>query len=476
MAWKPRDHDLGDFWFLQGPDELHLYYLILGDQVRLGFRNEGIGHATSRDGLRWTEQEPILYRGGPGAFDEAAIYTGSALERDGHYYMLYTGLGAGDRLQRSGLLVCDDLWHWQRVTEGPVMEPDARWYEVGQDWTGGKWVSWRDPWLWNNPDDRLCYAFVTATERGPGSRHARGCIGLARSRDMRQWEVLPPAAAPGLFHDHEVPQLFALGGRWYLIYLMCLWRYSDQAWQTRPYQQWLEGTYYLVAEHPLGPWEVPGEDVVAGCRGHAPLAARVQQVGPDLLFYTWGPQRHSLGLPMQVAADHSGRLSVGWWSGLETLMAGELCYGQPQPRSGVWDDVRPLAGRAQDVAAVAGYGVDATDFVATAEVEPGPGAMPGLGVADGASTVAGVIDPAGAVARIMRLPQRHVLGETPLATPFAGEVSLRLVADGEVLTLFVNNQFATTAFVGTRSPGEVRLVSERGRTVFRNLCARVLRI
>ncbi len=475
MAWKPRDYDLGDIWFLQGPDALHLYYLMLGDEVRFGFRNEGIGHATSTDGLRWTEQEPIMYRGGRGAFDEAAIYTGSAIARGGRYYTLYTGLGTADHLQRSGLLVSDDLFHWQRVSEGPVMEPDGRWYEVAQDWTGGKWISWRDPWLWNNPEDGLCYAFVTATARGPAPRHARGCIGLGRSRDMRHWEVLPPVAAPGLFHDHEVPQLFELGGRWYLIYLMCLWRYSDQAWRTRRYEQWLEGTYYLVADHPLGPWRVPDHDVIAGCRAHAPLAARVQRVGGDLLFYAWGPRRRALGLPMRIVVDQSGQLGAGWWRGVEALLTGDVCPGRPEPRSGVWKQEDQLVGRAQDVAAVAGYGVEVEDFVATARVEPGPGAMPGLGIAQGASTLAAVIDPAAQVARVMRLPERHVLGETPLPLPSEGQIELRLVADGEVLTLFVNERFATTAYVEGRGAGEVRLVSERGRSVFSLAEARALR-
>jgi len=476
MPWKPRDADLGDFWFLHGPDALHLYYLILGSDVRHGFRNEGIGHATSTDGLHWTEQEPIMYRGGPGAFDEAAIYTGSAIERGGRYYTLYTGLGAADHLQRSGLLVSDDLWHWERVSEDPVLKPDARWYEVAEDWTGGKWVSWRDPWLWNNPEDGMCYAFVTATERRDAPRHARGCIGLARSRDMRRWEVLPPVSAPALFHDHEVPQVFELGGRWYLIYLMCLWRYSDLAWRTRSHDRWLEGTYYLVSDHPLGPWRVPEHDVLAGCRNHAPLAARVQQVGDDLLFYAWGPRRLALGPPMRLEAGGDGRLTACWWPGVEACLAEDVCSGRPEPRSGAWEEGTPPAGRAQGVAAVAGYGVEVTDFVATATAEPGPGAMPGLGVSDGQSTLAGLVDRPAGVARIMRLPQRHVLGETPIAVPPSGPISLRLVADGDVLTLFLNDEFTTAAFIENRPPGEVRLVSERGGTVFKAVSGRVLRL
>ena len=457
---------MGDFWFLEGPDALHMYYLMKGSPSPQGFRDVGIGHATSADGIRWAEHEPIMLRGAPGAFDDAAIYTGSGITIEGRHYILYTGIHSGDHTQRSGLLTSDDLHHWQRHEGNPVMEPDPRWYETEADYAGGKYISWRDPWLWHNPDDGFCYAFVTATARGDTPRHERGCIGLARSRDLRQWEILPPVSATGMFHDLEVPQVFELNGRWYLIHLMCMWRYSQRAFEARPPELWLDGTYYMVADHPLGPWHIPEHDVIAGCRGHAPLAARVQQVGGDLLLYAWGPRRRELSVPMKVAADPDGRLRACYWHGLDTCASGDLCPAPPQARAGVWQMGEAPSGRPQDWAAVAGYGVEGRDLMVTATASPTPGAAMGLGVSCGDRTLAGVLDGALGVARIVDLPARHVLGESPWCAAADGPVRLRLIADGEVVTLYANDEFAATAYIAERPPGEAQLVVERGSARF----------
>jgi len=93
---------------------------------------EGIGHATSTDGIHWTEQPPVIGRGEPGSWDDAAIYTGSAIEVAGKYYMLYIGLTNADHLQRVGLLTSDDMFRWERFAGDPVIEPDPRWYENPQ--------------------------------------------------------------------------------------------------------------------------------------------------------------------------------------------------------------------------------------------------------------------------------------------------------------------------------------------------------
>ena len=60
MAWHPSEGEMGDFWFLQGPEALHMYYLMKGAPSPQGFRDAGIGHATSTDGIHWAEHEPIM--------------------------------------------------------------------------------------------------------------------------------------------------------------------------------------------------------------------------------------------------------------------------------------------------------------------------------------------------------------------------------------------------------------------------------
>lgn len=73
-----------------------------------------IGHAVSKDLIRWEERPLALSPGEPGALDDMEIFTGCTYEKDGLYYLFYTmkssreqGCGTTDRRRhqhRSGAL------------------------------------------------------------------------------------------------------------------------------------------------------------------------------------------------------------------------------------------------------------------------------------------------------------------------------------------------------------------------------------
>ena len=181
---------------------------------------EEMAHATSTDLLNWQPDDLLLAPGKPGSWDDRAVWTSGYIFHEGTCYTLYTGLSEaeGGRIQRLGLASSTDLKTWQRHPANPVLEADPRYYETDPDQAPGyNHVAWRDPWLWQHPEDGLFYAVITARlKSGPGEQ--RGCIALARSEDLVQWECLPPAYAPGTEVDHEVPELFPWEGRWVLIF------------------------------------------------------------------------------------------------------------------------------------------------------------------------------------------------------------------------------------------------------------------
>ncbi len=483
--YRPRDTNMGDFWFLEGPDALHMYYLEFAIPARDEFAEEGIGHATSTDGIHWVEQERVIGRGAAGEWDDAAIFTGSAIEVGGRYYMLYTGLTRADKCQRIGLLTSDDLYHWRRHPANPVLEPDPRWYETLADVDAETWVAWRDPFLYRHEAEDACYAYITATERADRPRHERGCIGLARSRDMVHWEALPPAAAPGLYHDHEVPHLFELQGRWYLLHSTTLWRYSEPARERKPQRWCRNGTHYLVAPDPLGPWEVPPVDVVAGAMADSLYAARAQRVGDDLLLYAWGPTRRELAVPLKLDATADGSLCALYWDGLDACRGEPLCGPEFRALQGEWQATGRMMlgaadGAAADAAAVAGCGREATDLIFTADVVPGTAARAGLGVSDGNGVLAGIIDAARQEAAIVRLcgghggPEGETLSSIPWDVIPIQSARLRLVCDGEVLQFFIDDEFAVAAYAEGRGSGAVRLVVQEGTAEFRGMEAHAL--
>jgi hypothetical protein len=181
---------------------------------------EEMAHATSTDLLNWQAGDLLLTPGKSGSWDDHAIWTSGYIFHEGAFYTLYTGLceAEGGRIQRLGLATSTDLKTWQRHPANPVLEADPRYYEADPDQSPSyNHVAWRDPWLLRHPEDGLFYAFITARlNSGPGEK--RGCIALARSEDLVEWECLPPAYAPGTEIYHEVPEVFPWEGRWVLLF------------------------------------------------------------------------------------------------------------------------------------------------------------------------------------------------------------------------------------------------------------------
>ena len=70
--------------------------------------------------------------------------------------MLYTGIDRSERglIQRIGLASLDDLVHRDKHPANPVIEADPRWYEL-LDQTRWRDESWRDPWLFQAPEDSV---------------------------------------------------------------------------------------------------------------------------------------------------------------------------------------------------------------------------------------------------------------------------------------------------------------------------------
>jgi beta-fructofuranosidase len=224
MGLRLPDKWVWDFWLAREGGRHHAFYLqaprALGCSD-LRHRNASVGHAVSTDLRAWTVLPDALHPGEPGSWDDIATWTGSVIRHDGRWQMLYTGIGAADDglVQRVGLATSDDLVHWTKHPENPVLEADGRWYEL-LDLTRWRDQSWRDPWLVADPDGAGVRVLLTA--RSPdGAADGAGVIAQARSADLVHWEVLPPLTSPGEFAQVECPQLVEVDGR-ELILFSCL--------------------------------------------------------------------------------------------------------------------------------------------------------------------------------------------------------------------------------------------------------------
>jgi beta-fructofuranosidase len=172
--------------------------------------------------------------------------------------MFYTALGTARgqvlRDQRIGVVASDDLHTWHRTTDGPLVTADPRWNRtLDEDGTAGE--TWRDPFVFRDPDGDGWHMLVTARLRD-AERYDDGVLAHARSRDLVSWEVQPPVSGdPSGFGQLEVPQVRVVDGRPVLVFTC----HPEEQSEARTAEHGLWCTWSVAGEPGgslLGPWDV----------------------------------------------------------------------------------------------------------------------------------------------------------------------------------------------------------------------------
>ncbi len=204
-------HTIGDAWFAVNDSVAHCFFCTSPEPD--ADWHWDIGHAVSRDLVRWEYVGLALERGADESWDSQTLSTGSVLAWNGCFWMAYSALRRHEnpptrKVHRVGLAVSDDLYTWTKYEHNPVNERDPRHYErLGP--VHKAYGQWRDPFLF--PAGDRVYQYVCARGKFP-DRHRRGTVGLASSRDMRTWQVEPPLHVDPIATELEVPQVYRIAG------------------------------------------------------------------------------------------------------------------------------------------------------------------------------------------------------------------------------------------------------------------------
>jgi beta-fructofuranosidase len=312
------DKWLWDFWFSQDGPYYHIFYLqaprsLIEEQRR--HWHVTVGHAVSEDLISWEILPDAL---APSAEDSAAwddftTWTGSIIKYGGLWYFLYTGTNRAEQglIQRIGLATSDDLINWRKFPKNPILEADPHWYEMidSEQWPD---QAWRDPWVFWHED--LFHAFITA-RANDGPRLGRGVIAHATSSDLMSWKVEAPVSQPGEFGHLEVPQLFHIGDRWYLLFCTGHKQFSKER-LARPGINMERGTHYMVSDNPLGPFTMIDDHFLLGDEIGTNYASKAIQ-DPDgkwvlLAAHAWSTDGYigEISDPMPLVVEGDGRLSL----------------------------------------------------------------------------------------------------------------------------------------------------------------------
>lgn len=167
------------------------------------------GHVTSPDLVHWTHLPPALAPGD--GCDRDGCFSGSAIEKDGKLYVLYTGntwTGPNrdlDFKQVQCLAISEDGLHFEKLPGNPVIA-EAPGGDVHP-------LHFRDPKVWRHEDS---YYMVV----GSRTKDNIGQVLLYKSPDLIAWQYIGVMAGGDERYGFmwECPDLFALDGRDVLVF------------------------------------------------------------------------------------------------------------------------------------------------------------------------------------------------------------------------------------------------------------------
>lgn len=343
MNYHPRGMYMWDTWYLVKNSVVHLYHLQKKrpGSSRIAVEADSIGHAVSTDLVHWQEMPPVLELGRAGFLDDLQPYTGCAVEHEGRVYLFYTMRSSRDkgRMQRIGLALGGNPNEFERWPNNPVIEPDPRWYRgISKPMDGV--VDCRDPIVVPRNREGWFYGFYVARS-APIARDElpeTSVIATARSRDLVNWEHLPPAFAPRKYACIEVPDVFELNGRWYLTCLTGNW-YGNRGIFHDPNAT--GGTIYAVSNKVSGPYqELANSDFIVGRETVGISCRSLLFKGKRYVLYT---QRERIGetncgkisygsltTPKILDTNPSGEL-IARYSDLVESLAGEVLFSKTDP-------------------------------------------------------------------------------------------------------------------------------------------------
>lgn len=158
------------------------------------------GHAVSEDLVHWEELPVALYPDMPYE-NQKGCFSGSALERDGVLYLMYTAVSQEHGQTQCAAVTSDGL-HFQKLPQNPVI-PQSPLDPENKDFRDPKMFAFGDEYR------MVCGAGVDGL----------GSVLLFRSKDLLSWDYVGP-----IFQSRdygpvpECPDLFPLGDKWVLMF------------------------------------------------------------------------------------------------------------------------------------------------------------------------------------------------------------------------------------------------------------------
>ena len=291
LHYQPKTHVLGDVHPFWHGGTMYLYYLMPGGRYESAL-------AISDDLFHWRE-EALSHVGAPP--ERPYFVLGVMEDRDGTFKSYFGGSYNSMKGQQS-----TDLLSWANMPE-EFSVPAQPWFFKGL----------RDPFVFWNQDYGEYWCIMTGrlNSRSDG---LDGAVALSTSTDLRQWQDQDPLFVPHKrMGELEVPQMFKIGDRWYLLASV----YHQFKGVGKP--------SYWSSQDAEGPWKSHFTDSLDG--GDL-RAAQVSFDGGKYHLMGWIPYRRgnvwggSLNLPREVYRLEDGSLGTRFDAAAMSTIRGPLLF------------------------------------------------------------------------------------------------------------------------------------------------------
>lgn len=219
-------HNVWDAILFKDDNLYRLFYLI-GDSSASPFWSVGkLGAAISSDMKKWEYIGVVLQPDPAHEWQSGRILAGSVYKENGVYYLFYSASPPGLLIfnEGIGLATSTDGISWRRCSD-QFVKLDTQFYCSSLREGVKIHYGWRDPYIFKDPRTKKYCLFITANCKGEDSIF-RGCVGLAVSSKIDgPYKVLPPVTYPlvsdteeGIYYEMERPQVIYRDGKYHLFF------------------------------------------------------------------------------------------------------------------------------------------------------------------------------------------------------------------------------------------------------------------
>ena len=246
VFFQPSGRRLGDFEIVV--KEGNLWCMFIDRDKKHMVPESAVGNnyglAVSADGFSWNYLGSVFE--GKSEWNKGSLWAMGVFNKGNEFYMMYSAVetlkGKHHYMQQVGVAVSKDLKKWK--DKGIAINNEMT-KEVYSPKGVGKFC-WRDPYVFKVDADYYCLLAARDVKK---KFEKSGCIALLKSKDLKNWETLGPLFSPGKYDEIEVPSLYELDGRWFLLFGVC----KDEIYNMK----------YAIGESALGPFkEMDGNDLL----------------------------------------------------------------------------------------------------------------------------------------------------------------------------------------------------------------------